>query len=465
MTSTLVGGRPARPAPAGAPRRFHHGRSQVEREAAVAAPVLLGALLALVPWAVTIGAGTFASMGADLNAVGRVTGLEGTYLCLVVVVLLARVPWLDRVVGMDRLARWHARAGRSAVILLCVHAVAITLGYAATDHRGLLGETGVVVLDYPDVLAATVGLGLLIAVGVLSARAARARVSYETWYFVHLYTYLALGLSFAHQLATGDGFAASLPMRVVWSGLYLATLGTVLVCRLGVPVRDGFRHRLVVDEVVPEGPGVVSIWIRGRRMEELAAEPGQFFLWRFLTRHGWWQAHPFSLSAQPDGRRLRITVKAVGDHTSALQAVPVGTRVLAEGPYGAFTAARRRHRKALLIAAGVGIAPLRALFESLPAEPGGLVMLFRASREADLVLRPELEDIARRRGAKLHFAIGRRPPGPWPTPEVLRKVAGPDLHAQDVFLCGPPGFMESVTVALRKAGVPRRHIHVEDFAY
>ena len=127
----------------------------------------------------------------------------GTYLIVVEVLLMGRVPWLDRMIGMDRLAVWHRRNGEYAICLLIAHALLTIWGYAVTAHEGLIKETTSVVLSYPDMLAATVGLGLLVAVGVLSARAVRRRVSYQTWYFVHLYTYIALALSFAHQFNTG----------------------------------------------------------------------------------------------------------------------------------------------------------------------------------------------------------------------------------------------------------------------
>jgi ferredoxin-NADP reductase len=78
--------------------------------------------------------------------------------------------------------------------------------------------------------------------------------------------------------------------------------------------------------VIEEAPGVTSIEIGGRRLERLRARSGQFFTWRFLTRDRWWEAHPFSLSAAPDGKRLRITVKGVGEYTSSLRALRPGTR-------------------------------------------------------------------------------------------------------------------------------------------
>ena len=137
--------------------------------------------------------------------------------------------------------------------------------------------------------------------------------------------------------------------------------------------------------MVEEGPGVVSLRIAGRRLDRLGAEPGQFFLWRFLDRRRIWSAHPFSLSAAPDGQSLRITVKALGDHTARLGGVRPGTRVLAEGPFGVFTeSARRRREKVLLIAGGIGITPIRSMVERMR---GDVVVLYRALADGDLVFK------------------------------------------------------------------------------
>jgi len=439
--------------------------SQPAREALVALPLLLGAIGVAALWWAGRDSTWDSSPGDMLTTAGRLAGLEGTYLVLVEVLLMARVPWIDRIVGMDRLAVWHRRNGQLVVELLVGHAFLILWGYALVGHQNVLSQARDLALSYPDVLAATVGLGLLVMVGVVSARAVRRRVRYHTWYFLHLYTYLAIALSFAHQLANGADLAANRLHRAAWVGLYLIVGGLLMTFRVAVPVRDALRHRLVVSAVVPESPGVVSIHLSGRRLGELRAEAGQFFIWRFLTRGGWWQAHPFSLSASPDGGGLRITVKAAGDHTHRLQAIPLGTRVVAEGPYGAFTAGRRRHQKVLLLAGGVGIAPLRALFEALPGAAGDLVLVYRARSARDLALRAELDDLAARRGARVYYAVGRRPPGArWPTPEALRSIIGSDLAGFDVYVCGPHGFMAACREALRAAGVPRRQIHAEAFS-
>ena len=401
-----------------------------------------------------------------LTDAGRLTGLAAGYAVVVVLALMARIPALERGLGSDRLARWHAMGGRYVVSLAVAHTLLIIWGYAVAAHTGVIRQTGTLLTAYPDVLMATVGLGLLVAVGVASARAARRRLRYETWHFIHLYTYIAVALTFSHQFATGADFAGNAKARWLWSAMYVAVAALLVWYRLVVPLAATVRHRLRVVEVRQEGRDVVSVYLTGRDLPALRAEPGQFFRWRFLTHGLWWAANPYSLSAAPRPGWLRITVKVSGDHSAALFGLRPGTRVLAEGPYGGFTAARRSQHKVLLLAGGAGITPLRALFESLPGRAGDITLVYRANTPADLVLREELDAIAEQRGARVHYLIGPPRSGandPLAARRLSRLV--PDLVRHDVFLCGPPPMMAAAEARLREAGVPRRHIHTESFTF
>ncbi|MET7976015.1 ferredoxin reductase family protein [Streptomyces mirabilis] len=398
-----------------------------------------------------------------LTDAGRIAGLLCGYSCAVLVALMARVPLLERRIGSDRVARWHAMAGRYTVSLLVAHVTLILFGYAAQDGAGIVRETLSVVFDYPDMLKATTGTLILFAVGITSARAARRRISHEFWYYVHLLTYVAVFLTFFHQLALGSDFVGNSAAQAAWYALYLGTAALVVWFRLLVPVRLNLRHQLRVESVHREAPGVFSVVVHGERLDELGAEAGQFFRWRFLADGMRWTSTPYSLSAPPHPDRMRITVKALGDHSAAVGLLRPGTRVWAEGPYGALTAERHSGRKALLIAGGVGITPLRALFETLPGEPGDVTLLYRASTAEDLALGSELEAIARWRGARVLYAVnGADGTRPRFTAETLR-ASVPDLAGHDVYLCGPPAMARDLYGALRAAGVPDRRIHHESF--
>jgi len=397
--------------------------------------------------------------GAPLLA--HVTGMLGGYGVLVMVGLMSRTPALERGVGADVLARWHARGGRSVLTLVLVHAWAAVLTWSLSRAEGFLPASWDV-LHLPDLLTATAGTVLLLGVGLASARAARRALSYETWHGLHLLTYVAVALSFTHQLA-GPDLAGHLGAQVLWSLLYAEVFGLLLAHRVVAPLRQAVRHRLRVVAVVDQGPGVRSIVLRGEHLDELRAEPGQFFRWRFLTAGTWANAHPFSLSAAPTDHHLRITVKALGDGSAAVQRVPVGTRVLAEGPYGAMTAVRRTRRDVLLVAGGVGITPMRALLESLPVAPGqDLTLLYRARTAQDVLFRDELDGIARRRGVRVRYLLG--PDAGSLTAAGLRRLV-PDVAERDTYLCGPPRLADGVRAALAQLGVPAARVHEERFAF
>ena len=429
--------------------------------------VAVNALITVGLWVRDSGLQGLGAPGAAFTAIGQVTGLLGTYAVLVELLLMSRIGWLERFIGFDRLAVWHRWTGFGAVTLLVGHAVFITLGYAGSSGQSLPRQVGDFIRHYPDVLMSIVGLALFLGVAITSMRAARRRMSREAWYVVHLYAYLAVALSFAHQLAVGTNFSNDALARAWWVALYIAVFGAIAVWRIGRPLAFNARHHLRVQSVRHEAHDVVSIYMSGRHLDEIRAAEGQFFLWRFFTGTAWTKAHPFSLSAAPNNRHLRITVKGLGDDTRRMQHLQPGVRVFAEGPYGTFTAQRRTQRRVALIAGGIGVTPLRALVETLPCKPGDVTMLYRAATERDVAFRKELASIADRRGIDVRILLGTDI-GDDQTDQLgipaLRKHI-PDIAQRDVFVCGPPAMLDAVRRRLVALRVPQKQIHYERFEY
>ena len=404
---------------------------------------------------------------AVLTGAGQLAALLGTYSALIQVVLMSRSPWLDDLFGIDRIAGWHRWLGFATVSLISAHVVLTTAGFAMTDGRSFLAQTWVFLTTYPYMLMAYAAFGLFLLVAMTSVRAARRRVSHQTWHFIHLYVYLAIALAFAHQLAVGSDFVDD-PVAVgYWVALYAVAGALVVTFRLAIPARLALRHRLRVRSLVMESPDVVSIYITGRALEELPVRAGQFFQYRFLTRELWWQVHPFSLSAAPNGEYLRITVKQVGDFTRALRDLRPGTPVLLEGPYGLFTSVRRRRPRVLLIAGGIGITPLRALIEEIPQRKGSIALLYRAHSWDDVVFKSELDRLVAARGGVVHYVVGGRGREVHPQPFApgLLAAAIPDVRDRDVFVCGPRPMVDAVLSSLRALRVPAAQVHCERFAF
>jgi predicted ferric reductase len=419
-----------------------------------------------------------------LIALGRLTGLVGTALLLVQLLLSARLPWVDRTYGHDRALVAHRRISRIALPLLLAHAGALVLGYAARSHLSplvgwLVEPIRMLGGAVPDMLTAFASMALLVLVAVTSVQAARRRTSHEAWHLVHLTGYLAVALSLPHQLSTGTDIAGHPLARLWWLALYVATAGSVVVFRVLDPLWRSIRHAPVVESVVHEAPGVVSVTVVGRDLDRLPVRAGQFLHWRFLTPGLWAAAHPWSISAAPDGKRLRLTVRDLGDHSRRLAEVRPGTRVVIEGPYGAFTTEHRTRRRVLLLAAGIGITPVRALAEELAESPttreGDVTVLYRGDDERSLVLRSELEHLAASTPVRVDVLVGPPVKGSWLPPglagrgpssdaQTLARLV-PHLRDHDVYVCGPPVWMHLVRESLDLAGVPAEQVHDERFGW
>jgi predicted ferric reductase len=443
-----------------------------------------------------------------LLSLGRITAFLSGYLALVEVILLARVPFIERAVGFDRLTVWHRWNGHAVIYFALIHVVCTVWGYARIDgqswfteywrwltlpqssnvsikkpvgHLNLSGGLSIggggtggchslscasgapTTSPYPGIITATIGTAILVLVLVTSLVIVRRKLSYEWWYAVHFTAYAGIALAFLHMVPDGNDVHVDHIAGDYWISLFALALFTVVWFRLLHPVVNVWRFGMRVSEVIEEGPGVISVRVTGKNLDRLHTKAGQFFFWRFFTKGFWYTQHPFSLSEAPRNDSFRITVKNLGDHTAKFGQIPVGTRVFAEGPFGVFTDDSRTRDKSLLIAGGIGITPVRALLEEMD---GDVVALYRVVSADDLVFADELDGIAERRGVKVNYVVGDHASAEGRdllSPRHLKELV-PDIAERDVFICGPVGMIDSIVPNLKRANVPRDHLHVERFA-
>jgi predicted ferric reductase len=408
------------------------------------------------------GHAALASAGGWPLAIARVSAFAGSYLLVVMVVLAARLPWLERTVGQDKLVRWHRKIAPYAVSLISLHVLSVTLGYAQMLKTNVVHMLWSFWVNYPDMLMASVGYGLLLMAAFTSIRAARSKMKYETWWVVHLYTYLGLALAFMHQIRTGVMFLGHPHTVWVWTTLWVGTGAMILLLRVGVPLVRNQQYQLRVANVTKEAPNVYSITVTGKNIKKMSVSGGQFFQWRFMTRGLWWHSHPYSLSALPRPPFLRVTVKGLGDQSGAVAKLKVGTRVFVEGPYGVFTHHATTMDDVTLIAAGVGITPIRAMLDDLPAHVN-VTVIVRATRAEDVVHANEMRSLVAAREGHYHEVLGSRDDVTFDDTTLSTLV--PHLQRNDVFVCGPAGFTDSVVAAATRLGVPHAQLHHESFTF
>ena len=398
----------------------------------------------------------------NLLGIGRFFGLHAAFLMMLQLTLVARLPWLDRRLGMDKLTAWHRWVGFTLFWCVGLHLSFILLGFGRLDKVSVL-TTFFNLAGVPASLLGIFAATIVLLVAATSLRYARRRLPYELWHAVHIGLYVAVTLALIHQFLEGTAFKTTLLAAVYWWGLWAFAIGSLITFRVAVPLWRNARHQFRVAAVVPESDNIVSVHVVGKHLDKLPAYAGQFFIWRFPGYGHWWDANPFSLSAAPNGRSLRLTAKAIGSASARLRDIPVGTRVFAEGPYGALTRLQRATDASLLIAGGIGITPIRSLLEELS---GSTVVLYRVHTMADAVLLEELRALADMRGAQLHVLSGRTGAGTPPftpfEPHSL-SVLVPDLTERDVFICGPDAMTAAVLRSLRELRVPDRQVHAERF--
>lgn len=400
---------------------------------------------------------------------GRLAGLLAAVGILFQLVLIARVRTVEQTFGFDRLARWHHVLGFVWVALLLPHPVLVTWGHAAQADATYAAQTADFWTGWRGLASAMIGGALMLAALAASAVFLLRRLRYEVWYATHLTLYAAFALTLLHQVVAGSDLTDHPAFRIYWCLLVAAVLWLVVACRFVRPCRLYFMHRFIVKGVSRETADVTSVLIDGRNLASFRADAGQFVIVRFLAKGFRWEAHPFSLSRVPDGRDLRLSIKGVGDFTRRVPELAPGTPVLIDGPYGVLTGRVCVSGKALLIAAGIGITPLRALAEEF-ASAGRDTVLIYGNRKADgIVFRGELDDLAAASEGRLRVThvLSNEPDWPGERGRIDRERLArlvPDLLDRDVYLCGPRPMMKGARNALLELGVSPARLHDERFS-
>ncbi len=408
---------------------------------------------------------------AALDAISRLTSLIGTALLLIMLLLTARIPWIDQQFGQDVAVHTHKRLGKPAFYLILAHFLASLISYAMTDGKNVIAELWYLITTFEDFLTALISTVLMILVVVSSFKFARKRLKYESWYLTHLLSYATVLFAIPHIFNMGTDLVGNAISNALWMFAYVFVGFNIVFFRVLWPIWHSTLGNLKVEKVVRESSDSVSIYIRGRKLTRFGAQPGQYFQVRFLTKEMWAQSHPFSISAVPTDNYIRFTIGSRGDGSELMQKIQKGTRVVLAGPYGIFTQEVRTKRDVVLIAAGIGIPPVRSLAEGLAATRGDVSILYRTRNISDSPLLDEIQELSSTRGHNLEVVSGSRPSnGNWLTESNIGDEGQlmqlfPNIQKSDVYVCGPEAFTRQVKKSLKKLGIKKNQIHSEEYAW
>lgn len=435
----------------------------------------LGLWVPLIPVLLLIAFGDlrFGNLGESLSSTNRLLAVFGTALLMVHLALVARIPWIERILGLDKMTAAHKKLGKPLVGVLLAHMITSLAAFAVVSRISIWQAVTDLNLHYLSVGIATLGLLLMLLVTISSIRAARKVLSYEAWFLIHLTAYIAVAIAIPHQYELGTDLLAQPPVASFFTLLYAFVFGNMLVFKLVTPLAMSYRSKLKIAKIQKLDERTIYVEISGKNLGSFDFQAGQFFMLRILTGKQWWRPHPFSLS-HFDNQSLGFTIGIRGDDTSWLTQNQVGTGVILEGPFGVFTELKRSKPDVVLMGSGIGITPILSLANTVAAQPGDVSILYRVSDLASAPLLSELEAVAAERGHALYVEAGPRGQGgvfsansdsPNANDASLMLNKFPKLHSSDIYICGPKPWTDKVLDTLDQLGVAKTQIHLEEFAW
>ena len=381
--------------------------------------------------------------------------------------LTARFRYVTEPWGEDVIYHFHRQISQIAVGLVVAHALIMSV-----RHPQMFALPAAIA-DVPlGAVFAFVSIFALIALVVTAIWRAKLKISYEMWHLSHIaLAVAAVAAGMAHMV--GWAFYLSDPWkRTLWIGLTIFWIALLLYVRIIKPLFM-LRRPYRIAEVRRELGDTSTLVMLPDGHSGFRFTPGQF---------GWlnvWGSpfkitgHPFSFSSSAEAAdgRVEMSIRSLGDFTSAMPKVPVGQRVYLDGPYGAFTIGNPADMH-VLIAGGVGITPMMSMIRTL-ADRGDkrpVVLVYGSKDWESITFRDELEVQKARLNLTIVHVLSK-PPAGWTgetgfiTAEMFKRHLPPPYADHEYFICGPGPMMDAIETVLGELGVPLSKYHSERYSF
>lgn len=397
--------------------------------------------------------------------------MAGFAILLLEFALSGRSRRLSALIGMDLTMRFHQLMALAALGFLLLHPFlygALHSERPPWDARGMAA-----VLTPAATVSGLLAWMLLLAFVAFATFRTHLGWTYEAWRLTHGLGALVIAVLGTHHTLDTGRYAQQPWLRWFWLAACAAALATLVAVYVVKPLLQA-RRRWRVAAVTPEAERIWRVVLEPDTAQDFRFGAGQFVWLKLERAFGRITEHPFSISSAPAQLpRLQFLIKEGGDFTNAIGRVAAGTAAYVDGPYGNLTLAGRSGTGIMLIAGGVGIAPILSLARELAAvgDPRPLRIVYADRSLEQLAARAELEALARAPGRELRLILAE-PPAIW---EGLRGrldranlaacMPGDDARDWLYFVCGPPAMIDAVELSLARLGVPLDRIVSERFVY
>lgn len=438
---------------------------------ALPGPILAALYIGLVASALVATAIAAPGSGSFAEEAARGMGVAAAAMLAAQFITSGRFEALSSGVGLDVVLGFHRFAASMLLGFTILHVLAFA---APTLAQGpaRAGAHLAALLTSPRMITGVIALAGLLAIVVVSVKR-DAWMRYEAWRLTHGFGALAaLALAAHHVMTTGTAsFAPGLwTYWLVVFGAAGAAFAHIYVGRPLLARRASWR----LDEVAPLTPKLLEMTVTQTRGAPFNFSAGQFVWLNF--RPGWGNPfdNPFSIASAPEELpRMRFLIKIVGDLTRSLLELPAGTTVGVDGPHGNLIADGREADAILLVAGGVGLAPLIGVMRSLHArgDERPVRCIYGAGTPGNLVYADEMRAMESRLDLVNIFTVDEAAPGwtgsagPIDAALIAQALDGLDVKRTLALICGPTPMMITTADAIADAGVPLANIVYERFAY
>ncbi len=419
--------------------------------------------LCMLPLAIALPGATPPSRGFGVE-LGIALGFVGLAMMGMQFVLTARFPSISRRIGQDTLLQFHKFAGLIAAGFVIAHPIVLI---AADARFASFFDPRV---NLPRAFALSmVNVALLALIG-LSLLRAKWAIQYEWWRLMHAaLAALIMLIAMAHVIMV-DRYSQPLWKKVAFIALIAGPVLLLLHVRLLRPLLNA-RRRWRVAGVRQERERIWTITLEAVDHDGLRFESGQFAWLTFGPRPIALKQHPFTIaSSASQPRRLEFTIKQLGDFTSTIGSMAIGTTVHIDGPAGSFVPPADANGLTL-ISGGIGITPMMSILRSMRdiGDQRPVTLIYANQTLEKAVFAGELDALAREITLRIEH-VPEIAPDRWQghTGYITRAMLEAQVPAADrsghaFMICGPDAMMDAVERALLDMGVGRERIRAERF--
>lgn len=376
----------------------------------------------------------------------------------------SRLKFFTKAFPMDTLYAFHHGLSILTLIVALVHPILLFINNPETLR--LLN-----LIEAPwRARAAVVSVLAMLILVVTSVWRQALKMKYDIWRWVHDFlAFLAIGLALYHMFKVNHYMSLTY-QKVIWLVLTGIWTAIILYMRLVRPIIL-LRKPYKVDRIVQERGQSWSIYLKPVGHPGMAFEAGQF-AWITKESPFIFRENPFSFSnsSEGDGKVIGFTIKELGDFTETVKEFKSGDTVYVDGPYGTFSMDDHLDEELVLIAGGIGSAPVMGMLRTLADRhyQKRVIFFYGNPTWETVIYREELEGLEKELDLDLIHVL-EKPPESWKgesgflTADILRRHLPEDYKEATFFMCGPLPMMNAVERALKAIDVPPGHVFPEKY--